>query len=167
MLNLFRRHLKSCIHRPKSRKWRTCGCPLMIEGTLRGVLIRRSLDMRSWEGGQALVREWETNGAGAELVSPKEARDRLLKDAEARNLAAATIGKYKVLLRALVAYTEKKGISWIKAMTVQNVREFRASWPDGPLAGQKKLFDWRDTQIEARTLARFGFHEDRTATTAQ
>jgi hypothetical protein len=34
----------------------------MVEGKLRGVMVRKSLDMRSWEAGQALIREWEAEG---------------------------------------------------------------------------------------------------------
>ena len=69
MLTIFRRHLTTCKHREKGRKHRTCGCPLAVEGTLRGEYIRKTLDIRSWEGGQKLIREWEVNGMH-EVVVP-------------------------------------------------------------------------------------------------
>jgi hypothetical protein len=84
MLNLFRRHLRNCRHRPKGRHHRACSCPLSVEGTLRGTLIRKSLDIRSWNAGQALLRKWEAEGVGAELVSIPDAVAQFTADAKAR-----------------------------------------------------------------------------------
>jgi hypothetical protein len=69
VLNLYRRHLTNCRHRQKGRKHRSCQCPLWVEGTLRGERVRRSLDMRSWEAGQDLLRAWESKGVKTALVS--------------------------------------------------------------------------------------------------
>ena len=85
MVNLFR-HLKHCAHRAEGRKHRSCHCPLMVEGTLRGVMIRKALDIRSWDADQAMIREWGATGLGAQAPNVAEAVEALLKDAVARNV---------------------------------------------------------------------------------
>jgi len=59
MLFLFRRHMVGC--KFTSRKNRNCQCPIAVEGTLDARKIRKSLDLRSWEAAQKLVRDWESN----------------------------------------------------------------------------------------------------------
>ena len=59
MLTIFRRHLKAC--RFTTREDRACQCPISVEGTLQGRMIRKSTGLRSWEAAQKLVREWEAN----------------------------------------------------------------------------------------------------------
>jgi hypothetical protein len=57
VLTVYRRHLAKCPHR--SRRERRCKCPLHVEGTLRGEIIRKALDLTSWEAAQDRVRDWE------------------------------------------------------------------------------------------------------------
>jgi hypothetical protein len=66
MLTLFRRHTKDC--KFTGRKHRNCQCPLAVEGTLHGRMIRKSLDLRSWEAAQKLVRDWEANPEGGGIT---------------------------------------------------------------------------------------------------
>jgi hypothetical protein len=56
MLTLFRRHVKAC--KFTGRKHRNCQCPLAVEGMLHGRMIRKSLDIRSWDAAQKMIREW-------------------------------------------------------------------------------------------------------------
>jgi hypothetical protein len=56
MLTIFRRHLSSCKHSSKGRKYRSCPCPISVEGTLRGERIRKSLDLRNWEAARAVLQ---------------------------------------------------------------------------------------------------------------
>lgn len=139
MLNLFRRHLRNCRHRPKGRHHRACSCPLSVEGTLRGTLIRKSLDIRSWEAGQALLRKWEAEGVGAELVTIPGAVTQFTADAKARHLTDATLAKYRVLLTDLEKFGEDRDIKFVRSLTIQDVREFRANWKDGAISAHKKL----------------------------
>lgn len=62
------RHLARCPHRAKGRRYRACQCPIMAEGRLQGTMMRRSLDIASWEGAQATVREWEALGDRKSVV---------------------------------------------------------------------------------------------------
>jgi hypothetical protein len=78
MLTLFRRHMVGC--KFTSRKNRNCGCPIAVEGTLHGREIRKSLDLRSWEAAQKLVRDWEANPNATVTVA--EACTKFIADAE-------------------------------------------------------------------------------------
>jgi len=111
----------------------------MVEGTLRGTMIRKSLDIRSWEAGQTLVRRWEAEGVGAEMVTIPGAIEKFNEDARARKLTDATLAKYRVLFAQLDEFAEKKGITVVRSLTVPDVREFRASWNDGAISAYKKL----------------------------
>ena len=124
VLTLFRRHLTNCRHRPKGRKHRSCQCPLWVEGTLRGEKVRRSLDMRSWEAGQDLLREWESRGPNTALISVEDAVSRFLEDVAARNLAEATVAKQKVLLSRLTAFAEDVGGKYISQLAGESTLPF-------------------------------------------
>lgn len=59
MLTLYRRHLSACPPTAKGRSWRRCTCPVWVSGTLGGVKVKRSLDLRSWAAATEKIREWE------------------------------------------------------------------------------------------------------------
>jgi hypothetical protein len=69
-----------------------CNCPLAVEGRLHGAIVRKSLDIRSWEAAQKLVRDREIQGKKHVVVS--EAGDRFLADRESAELSVAMLGKY-------------------------------------------------------------------------
>ena len=139
MLNLFRRHLKRCPHQAKGRRHRSCQCPLMVEGTLRGTMIRKSLDIRSWDAGQAIIREWEATGLGANAPTVYEATGAFLKDAAARNVRPGTLKNLRVLLADLERYAERKGIQLVKGFDTEKVRAFREGWSFSAVTASKKL----------------------------
>ena len=100
MLNLWRRHMKSCPHRLRTHK--KCGCPICVQGTLHGKWLKKSLDLRNWESAQKLVRDWESgHSKGAEHSSVPKACDAFIRDCEARNLSGASLGKYRLLTNEL------------------------------------------------------------------
>ena len=104
-----------------------------------GTLIRKSLDIRSWDAGQALLRKWEAEGAGAKLVTIADAVSRSTEGAKARKLTDATLSKYRVLLTALEKFGKGRGIGFVRSLSVQDVRDFRASWKDSAISAYKKL----------------------------
>jgi integrase/recombinase XerC len=134
MLNLFRRHSDTCKHRSKGRKYRSCGCSLAVEGRLHGKYIRKSLDLRSWEAAQKIVREWEVNGEG-ELITVNDAADKFLKDAEVR-LKPQTVKKYKHLVKEVKA---KWGNLPVRSVSVDDVRTLRNSWDYNGTTARKRL----------------------------
>lgn len=102
-------------------------------------MIRKSLDIRSWEAGQTLVRKWEAEGVGAEMVTIPGAIEKFNEDARARKLTDSTLAKYRVLFAQLEEFAERKGITVVRSLTVPDVREFRATWSDGAISAYKKL----------------------------
>ena len=66
MLTGYRRHSPKCKYESMSEK--RCHCPLCVNGTIDGKLIRQSLKTMVWDVGQKKVREWEAAGktAGAQ-----------------------------------------------------------------------------------------------------
>ena len=91
--------------------------------------------MRNWESAQKLVRDWEA-GAKAMTVTVEKASDRFITDAEARHLGAAQLGKYKLLTRELKAFFPDR---LIDELSVDDLREYRASWDLGPVTSGKKV----------------------------
>lgn len=147
MLKLYRRHLRVCKHFGKARnapRTQGCSCPVWVQGTLNGEVVRKSLDLTSWEAASEKVRVWEASGAiGAacsEVPSVAETIRRFLSDAEARHLADSTIQKLRVVLeKQLLPWCRSQGLSQLRQLDVESVRSFRASWKDGAISSKKKL----------------------------
>lgn len=141
MLNLFRRHTHTCPN--TSRKDRKCSCPLHVEGSFYGDYIRMGLDTRSWEAAQRMIREWEATGTITTTEGTPNivgAVERFFEEAEVRGLRPSTIEKYTVLLRKqLLPFCQMRGYRQLKHLGIQEMRDFRGSWKDAPLAASKKL----------------------------
>ena len=134
MLTIFRRHFKSCKFAAKGRKHRHCNCPLSVEGKLHGVSVRQSLDLRSWEAAQKLVRDWEIQGKKPVLVD--EACDRFITDRESANLSPAMIGKYQ---RVIAEVKSALGTIVLRNVTVDDIRRIKEGWKFAPITVQKRL----------------------------
>ena len=133
MLTLFRRHLKSCKHR--SRRYKSCGCPIAAEGTLRGEMIRRTLDLRNWEAATRLIRDWEIHGHEVSL-SVSDATKRWIADCEARKLKPQSIRKYKEVKKELDA---RFGSISARSISVDDLRKLRESWSFSGTTTAKRL----------------------------
>src|SRR5215472_14208185 len=146
MLTIYRRHRKNCKQRMAGRDYRRCLCPIWVDGSLNGAEMRKSLRLRDWQRAQDLVRQWEAEGQKIEKPKPltvKEACDKFLVDAEARNLREPTLYKYRLLFRQLQEFASLYGYSYIPDFDVDSVRRFRASWPNRNIAARKKLEAFR------------------------
>jgi integrase len=137
MLTLFRRHKKDCGF--TSRKKRNCRCPIHVEGTLRGIPIRKSLDLSSWDAAQSLIREWEAEGQPSFALAVSDACEKFLSDAEARRLRPATLTKLRQLTKNLLCFCDKEGYRFLSQLGIEEVRKFRQEWPDAASTGNKKL----------------------------
>ena len=58
-LTLYRRHSRTCPHRPKGRRWTRCNCPVWAQGSLGGQWIKDTLNTRDWSAAAATVHTWE------------------------------------------------------------------------------------------------------------
>jgi site-specific recombinase XerD len=116
-----------------------------VQGSLRGEHIRRALDLRSWSAATDLVRDWEATGEIGVAKKPDippiaEAIERFLSDARAQQLSPETIRKHENLLkRRLVPWCETKGFRYLKQLSVEQIRQFRATWTDGANYATKNL----------------------------
>jgi integrase len=136
MLIIFRRHLTNCKHAKKGRKYRTCGCPLSVEGTLDGKMVRRSLDVRSWEAAQKIVRDWESGNGKSELPDVEEAMERFIADLNSRGLSREHVRKAELLRDELTLYFPSTRIDKITADELGKVKE---GWKVRPSTAIKKL----------------------------
>jgi|SRR5579859_5432084 len=132
MLTLFRRHVKGC--RFSSRKDRSCQCPIAVEGVLHGRKIRQSLDLRSWEAAQKLVREWEANPTG--FVTMAEACEKFMAETESRNLSEAAVRRLRNITNEL---STKIGAVSLRSLSVDELRKITQSWKLAPITKQKRL----------------------------
>lgn len=142
MLRIYRRHRGTCGH--TSERYRRCSCPIYVEGTLGGETVRRSLDLTNWEAASELVAKWTSSGqvgvARLDVPTIREAVTKYFEDAVARQLQPATISKHKNLLnKRLLPWCTDKGYQQLRQLDVDALRQFRATWPDGPLSAYKNL----------------------------
>ena len=137
MLTVFRRHLKTCKHSPKGRNYRACGCPISVEGRLEGEMIRRSLDVRSWEAAQKIVRDWEAGGLSkVEIPTVEEAMERFIDDLNSRGLSREHVRKSELLRDELVARFRSVRIDNVRADDLGRVKE---RWKVRPSTAIKRL----------------------------
>jgi integrase/recombinase XerD len=161
MLNLYRRHVKSCrFWTGKStngnRRDRNCRCPVWVDGYLAGKRVNKTLDLRDWTRASEIVRDWEIAGSiqqEARAGTPiSEACDAFLADAEAQRLSESSLKKYRVLLinqhgpedrkkfsPSLMQFCAEAGLQFTTQITLLELTRFRGQWKDGPISGGKKL----------------------------
>ncbi len=128
VLTIFRRHLKACPQ--SSRHYRRCQCPIHVEGSLRGEKVRKALDLTSWEAASDLINAWNASGQIGvviqEIPTVKEAIEKFVADAQARNLKPESVKKIKdVIERRLKKYCDDQGYRVLRQLDVDVVREFR------------------------------------------
>jgi integrase len=108
-----------------------------------------------------LLREWETNELRAnEEAKPPQIRDvdaqsktkghtvvdacaQFLADARARGLRETTLYKFRLLLGRLEVFTRGRGIHMICEITVETLREFRATLPHRNTAARRRIEELR------------------------
>lgn len=156
MLTIFRRHKQACKSADKGRQWKRCGCPIHCEGRpwAGAPYTRMALKVTNWEAATEIVRRWDVQGyvdgqgqtpaqGGKSGVTVMEVCEQWQADSSARNLAPATQKKYRIVCDQFRAWCAEKGITFISEITTALAREFRASWKDRPVSGNKKLERFR------------------------
>ncbi len=147
MLTIYRRHLKSCEHRNKGRGYRRCKCPVWADGFLKqDGELRQSLGTRDWYKALDTIREWEERGTRQEKQPEKapltirEACEKFLAEAHSRQLAEATLYKYRLLFRQIQSFAAGHGLRFLAELDdLETVRSFRATWTENNLTHRNKL----------------------------
>ena len=142
MLTIYRRHYSPCPY--TTRRHRNCKCPIWVQGTLRGEVIKKALDLRSWQAASDLVRGWEASGeigiVRPQIPAISEAVGKFVAYQKARHLSHETIRKYENLLQGrLLDWCRETGRGQLKHLSVDALREFQQSWTDSPLYATKNL----------------------------
>lgn len=82
------------------------------------------------------MREWEAGTTQAETMKVEEACDAFTRDCEARQLSAASVGKYKLLTEELKCEFASRTVG---SIDIQDVRAYRERWEMSPISARKKL----------------------------
>ena len=142
MLVLFRRHLRTCPHKPKGRSYRRCKCPVYVDGIQDGIDVRQSLKTDSWEEGERKLEKLRASPDGL-LLKPKlvsEACDLFLADLRGgQKLSPETERKYRDIFKQLNLFCYGVGKTYLKQLQFEDMAAFRSSWPDAALSASKKL----------------------------
>lgn len=140
MLNLWRRHEKSCKY--DSRDNLKCQCPVWIDWRIAGKRIQHSIGTRDWQVAQMRARQLEADGITRGNAAPttiEQATKRFTEDAKSRGLRETSLYKYALLFKQLKAFTESRGIVFLAGLNLEELRAFRESWPNKSLSARKKL----------------------------
>lgn len=159
--NLFRNHERCCPHKKKRRAYKKCHCPIWIDFSVGWKRDFRSLGTRNWRFAEDLLRERETNELRAhEEAKPPQLRPpdhepeprshavadacaEFLADARARGLRETTLYKFRLLLGRLEVFTRGRGIHVISEITLETLREFRATLPHRNTAARRRIEELR------------------------
>jgi integrase/recombinase XerD len=122
-----------------------CGCPIYQEYRVGKKRFRRSLKTTNWQKALADARKTELDGFKEKPKSPtvEQACEKFIQDGEARGLREPTLYKFRLLFKQLKQFADDKGFVFVSDLTVDDVRAFRASWPNKNFAARKKLENLR------------------------
>jgi integrase len=149
MLVIFRRHLNDC-RKGRAREDRAstgCNCPIHAAGSLGGQRLRVSVNTRSWERAQKLVRDAETRGSwNVPLPEPPpgsvavfDACKRFIEDAQARNLRPSSISNLAGFTANLIDFCNRYGKHHITDLTIDDLAAWRGEWTLRPGTAAKYI----------------------------
>jgi integrase len=136
---IWRRHAPPCTSTDRSDP--RCGCRIYEEYRVKGKRFRRTLKTTNWQKALADARRKELGGFEERAKSPliEQACEKYLQDAAARDLREPTLYKFRLLFRQLKEFAADQGLVFISDFTVDNVRQFRATWTNKNEAARVKL----------------------------
>jgi integrase/recombinase XerD len=148
MLDLYRRHLRSCPYQGQGRRHKRCSCPVWCDGTVNGKDIRRSVNTRDWNEAQERIRQWEDSGSPQkpEEVNPtiEDLKSAYEADMTARGLVESGARRYRQLLSEMVVYASKHDLALLRQWDdLRVVRSYRQSWTNTGTGAAKKLERFR------------------------
>jgi integrase/recombinase XerD len=156
--NLYRKHERGCNHykKGKRRDFTKCECTIWVDFS-SGTRTDRSLRTRDWQRAEDILRKWRENVSPAcpgmqpgppLVVGPpsctvERACSDFLEDARSRGLRPTTRYKYELLFRRLQVFSEDRALRLIESVTLEELRQFRASLMYGNTAAQKRVEELR------------------------
>lgn len=140
---VWRRHVAPCESTDTADP--RCGCPIYQEYRVGKKRFRRSLKTTNWQKALSDARKKELEEFKEKPRSPTvdQACEKFIQDGEARGLREPTLYKFRLLFKQLKQFAADKGLVFVSDLTVDDVRAFRASWPNKNFAARKKLENLR------------------------
>jgi integrase/recombinase XerD len=140
---IWRRHVAPCESTDHSDP--RCGCPIYQEYRVGKRRFRKSLKTTNWQKALADARQKELEGFKQKIQSPtiEQACDKFIQDGEARGLREPTLYKFRLLFKQLKQFAADQGLVFVSDLTVDEIRQFRASWPNKNFAARKKFENLR------------------------
>lgn len=167
-LNLYRRHFRTAGkcwggHKPDSgsyeadefrRGWKECSCPIYASGIIGGKFGRKNTHETQWPEARRIAAQWDRAGrwgsVAAEPVfaSPEttparitiqRATDEYLSEHRSCGSARLTLAAYAERTKAFRAFSDSKGYVMLDQWTAADVRDYRATWQNGPRTRANKL----------------------------
>jgi site-specific recombinase XerD len=143
MLVLYRRHVEKCQH--QTRTYRKCDCPIWFDWKIQNKRIQKPVGTKDWQVAQMRARQLEAEGITSDITPQtiEQASKKFLEDCKARGLRESSLRKYKQVLNQLERFCQEHGLAFLSQLTVDELRNFRASWTNRNLSAQKKLENLR------------------------
>ncbi|MEO8593810.1 MAG: site-specific integrase [Candidatus Solibacter sp.] len=168
-MNLYRRHFrlkKKCVgdHKPDSfsyeydemrRGWTPCSCPIYASGRVAGKFGRKNTEQVRWPEAKGVALLWEKAAAWDTLppqplfapapqadpnrVTINYAVNQYMDEHQRGGSARATISAYAERSNALRRFCTLKGYVMLDQLAARDVREYRATWDNGPRTRANKL----------------------------
>jgi hypothetical protein len=130
MLRLYRRHIQpdadglgGCKHAAMGVEYKTCSCPIWVDGMHAGQRVRYSLDTFNWAKANSRLHEIEADKAPMESTVVDAVKD-YLDDAARRGLKESGTKKYRELLNALLKFCEGRALTTVRAIDVTMLKKF-------------------------------------------
>jgi integrase/recombinase XerD len=151
MLFLYRRHLPTCRHKPRGRRYWMCQCPIWVDGRINGRRIRASTGLTDWTEAQALLPKWMQEGRvstqipkieialGAPKTLEEAWHDFIERKLTAQRLSEATRYKYTHLQRQMQELAERHQVTRLEEFTLDMLEELQSARKDAPITCLKWL----------------------------
>ena len=136
MLQLYRRHSRTCPHRKKGRAYTKCKCMIHADGELNGKRFRGSTDVRDWQRALRKLAAWEFPDAPS-MKTVEEAVEAFMR--HCRDLSPPSLRKYRNVLRQLESFCTRQHVGKVGEIAIEVLDDYRAQREISPLTASKEL----------------------------
>ena len=142
MLELRKRHLKKCPkHQPDSPFSTDLNCKRCVYyafGKLNGAKVRQSLETSDRQEAARKLMEMEADAKAPTRYTVSEAMDRFTAERQNSGYAPKSVQRYRYSLQRLTTFLTGKGVTQLRAVTVDDLSEWKATWGDQTDLGKQK-----------------------------
>jgi hypothetical protein len=139
MITIYRRHSPNCPGKSKGRAYRKCDCAIWVQGTLGDLWQHKTLKTPNWQYASTLKANWEarnvweTEETGLTTIEAAVSNFLTYCESSAKNVSPLTARKYRRELgKFLMAFSQARGILYLKQLDVEAVTDYITSRPVKP-----------------------------------